>query len=167
MECSKCHHGVIRTWSTRVMCCNGLTLFGFSCYPVINNHERDGLDDSETGQGQAAALCSLAKHPLDAAESRYARSWLLVRHFAPTAMMTGCGFLFNHSPTPSSYVNIETSKTLAVHIQAACASAVATVGVPLLCLDAGWRAPSLPLAEPVPTLRPAQHDSVTASPTLD
>jgi hypothetical protein len=106
---------MIRILSTKVMCCNRLTLFVFSSFRVINNHERDGLADSETGQGQAAALCSLAKRTLDAVESRYARSWLWVRHFAPTAMMTGCGFLLDHSLRPSTSVNIETSNTLAVH----------------------------------------------------
>jgi hypothetical protein len=63
---------------------------------VGNLHERDALGDSEPGQGQAAALCSLAKRTLEAAQSRYAQTWLLVRHFAPTAMLT-CSALRSHT----------------------------------------------------------------------
>ncbi len=110
MKCSKCYHGVIRSWTTQVICCKGLPLFGFSCSPVINDHECDGLADSETGQVRAAALCSPAKHSLDAVESRYARPWVLVRHLTPTPMMTGCGFRPNYSPMPSFSENIETIK---------------------------------------------------------
>jgi len=61
-------------------------------FVVINNHERDGRGHSEAGQGQAAGLRSLAKRTLDTGEGRYAHSWLLVRHFAPTAMMAGGAF---------------------------------------------------------------------------
>ena len=49
--------------------------------------------DPDPGQGRAAAICSSAERTLDAVEGQYAESWLLVRHFAPTAMMAGCGFL--------------------------------------------------------------------------
>jgi hypothetical protein len=116
MDCSKCHHDVIRIWSSRMMCCRQLKSFRFLCFVVINDHERDGCGDSEAGQGQAAALCSLAKRTLDAAESRYAQSWLLGRHLAPTAMMTGGAFRTGPGLTPSTCVNIETSKTLALLI---------------------------------------------------
>ena len=80
----------------------------------INNHERDGRGDSEAGQGQAAGLRSLAKRTLDAVEGRYAHSWLLVRHFAPTAMMAGGAFRAGPVLMPSTCVNIETSKTVAL-----------------------------------------------------
>ena len=49
--------------------------------------------DPEPGQGRAAAVCNPAERTLDAVEGQYAESWLLVRHFAPTAMMAGGGFL--------------------------------------------------------------------------
>ncbi len=51
------------------------------------------VGDQGPGQGRAAAVCSSAERTLDAVEGQYAESWLLVRHFAPTAMMAGCGFL--------------------------------------------------------------------------
>ena len=100
-----------------MMCCRQLKSFRFLCFVVINDHERDGCGDSEPSQGQAAALCSLAKRTLDAAESRYAQSWLLARHFAPTAMMTGGALRTGPALTPSTCVNIETSKTVALLIQ--------------------------------------------------
>jgi len=114
MDCSKCHHDVNNIWSSKVMVGRGARLLGLPGLAVINVHERDGHGDSEPGQGQAAGLCSLAKRTLDAAEGRYAQSWLVVRHSAPPAMVTGYGFLPRDRLTPSTCVNIRTSKTVAL-----------------------------------------------------
>lgn len=48
----------------------GPSLLGLVGVAVITVHERDDFGDSEPGQGQAAALCSLAKRTLEAAQSR-------------------------------------------------------------------------------------------------
>jgi hypothetical protein len=78
----------------------------------LSVHEGDGLDGSELGQGQAASFCRLAKRTLDAAESRYAQSWLLARQLAPTAMMTGGDYRLHTLHTPSFFMNIVPSKTV-------------------------------------------------------
>lgn len=83
-----------------------VVLFGIceSCSNAIKLDEKKRLflslqtvgydaGDPEPGQGRAAAVCSPAERSLDAVEGQYAESWLLVRHFAPTAMMAGGGFL--------------------------------------------------------------------------
>jgi hypothetical protein len=65
--------------------------------------------DPEPGQGRAAAVCSLAQRTLDAVEGQYAESWLLVRLFAPTAMMTGGGFNIVIRLVPSICLTIRPS----------------------------------------------------------
>lgn len=54
----------------RVMFDRSPSLQGLVGVAVITVHERDDFGDSEPGQGQAAALCSLAKRTLEAAQSR-------------------------------------------------------------------------------------------------